>query len=216
MRRQSSMESIVKRISREDIRLVYTMERVLGSGNFGTARLAHKTGNEKMKFAIKSIQRKKVEADLNLLEAELDILLAVDHPHICTFYEAYLDHKYVHLVMEYCPGGELYLELERVGTFDEGRARSLMRQSLQALKHLHDMGVVHRDLKPENILFNSNLQIVKLIDFGMSKILQDENALMNTKLGTPYYISPEILKGKYDKSCDMWSIGVIAFVLLAG
>lgn len=87
---------------------------------------------------------------------------------------------------------------------------------MQALKHLHDMGVVHRDLKPENILFNSNLQIVKLIDFGMSKILQDENALMNTKLGTPYYISPEILKGKYDKSCDMWSIGVIAFVLLAG
>lgn len=146
----------------------------------------------------------------------MDILLAVDHPHICTFYEAYLDHKYVHLVMEYCPGGELYLELERVGTFDESRARSLMRQSLQALKHLHDMGVVHRDLKPENILFNSNLQIVKLIDFGMSKILQDENALMNTKLGTPYYISPEILKGKYDKSCDMWSIGVIAFVLLAG
>ena len=95
-------DSIVKRISREDIRLVYTMERILGSGNFGTARLAHKTGNVEKKFAIKSIARKKVEADLNLLEAELDILLAVDHPHICTFYEAYLDHKYVHLVMEYC------------------------------------------------------------------------------------------------------------------
>ena len=91
-----------------------------------------------------------------------------------------------------------------------------MRQSLQALKHLHDMDVVHRDLKPENILFNSNLQDVKLIDFGMSKILQDENALMNTKLGTPYYISPEVLNGKYDKRCDMWSIGVITFVLLTG
>jgi len=78
------------------------------------------------------------------------------------------------------------------------------------------MGVVHRDLKPENILFDADMQTVKLIDFGMSKILEDENALMNTKLGTPYYISPEILQGKYDKGCDMWSIGVITFVLLTG
>ena len=100
--------------------------------------------------------------------------------------------------------------------FSEDRTRNVMRQSLQALKHLHDMGVVHRDLKPENILFNQNYSMVKLIDFGMSKILQDENTLMNTKLGTPYYISPEILKGKYDKGCDMWSIGVITFVLLSG
>ena len=91
-----------------------------------------------------------------------------------------------------------------------------MRQSLQALKHLHEMGVVHRDLKPENILLNFNLQTVKLIDFGMSKILQYKNSLMNTKMGTPFYISPEVLKVKYDKSCDMWSIGVITFVLLAG
>ena len=116
-------ESIVKRISREDIRLVYTMERVLGSGNFGTARLAHKTGNEQKKYAIKSIQRKKVEKDLATLEAELDILLAVDHPNICTFYEAYLDHKYVHFVMEYCQGGELYTQLEQVGMFNEDRTR---------------------------------------------------------------------------------------------
>ena len=81
---------------------------------------------------------------------------------------------------------------------------------------MHDLGVVHRDLKPENILFDRDLSSVKLIDFGMSKILEEENTLMNTKLGTPYYISPEILKGKYDKSCDMWSIGVITYVLLTG
>jgi len=118
--------------------------------------------------------------------------------------------------MEYCPGGELYTQLEQVGMFDEDRTRELIRQSLQALKHLHDLGVVHRDLKPENILFDRDLTTVKLSDFGMSKILEDENTLMNTKLGTPYYISPEILKGKYDKSCDMWSIGVITYVLLTG
>lgn len=100
--------SIVQKISREDIRFVYTMEGILGSGNFGTARLAHKTGNKHKRYAIKSILRKKVEKDLNLLEAELDILLNADHPNICNFYEAYLDHKYVHLVMEYCQGGEVF------------------------------------------------------------------------------------------------------------
>ena len=79
------------------------------------------------------------------------------------------------------------------------------------------MGVVHRDLKPENILFSCyKLKMVKLIDFGLSKILQEEKAIMSSKLGTPYYISPEMLKGKYDKKCDLWSIGVITFELLAG
>ena len=126
LNKHNTTESIVKRISREDIRLVYTMEQVLGSGNFGTARLAHKTGTPQKKFAIKSIQRKKVEADLTLLEAELDILLAVDHPRIASFYEAYLDHKYVHLVMEYCQGGELFTQLERVGCFDEDTTRMLV------------------------------------------------------------------------------------------
>ena len=78
------------------------------------------------------------------------------------------------------------------------------------------MGVVHRDLKPENMLLDANMQTVKLIDFGMSKILTDPNAIMDSKLGTPYYISPEILTGKYDKGCDMWAIGVVSFVLLSG
>ena len=107
--------------------MVYTIVGVLGAGNFGTARLAHKTGNAEKKFAIKSIKRKKVEADLNLLEAELKILLAVDHPNIANFYEAYLDHKYVHLVMEYCPGGELYAKLERDGLFSENYTRRIIR-----------------------------------------------------------------------------------------
>lgn len=78
------------------------------------------------------------------------------------------------------------------------------------------MGVVHRDLKPENMLLDANMQTVKLIDFGMSKILKDPNAFMDSTLGTPYYISPEILYGKYDKGCDMWAIGVVTFVLLSG
>ena len=89
-------------------------------------------------------------------------------------------------------------------------------QTLQALKHLHDLNIAHRDLKPENILFTEMGTGIKLIDFGMSKIVPSSNALMNTKLGTPYYVSPEVLDGKYDKRCDLWSIGVITFVCICG
>ena len=87
------------------------MEKVLGTGNFGTVRLAHKPGNPRKKFAVKSLPRKKVEVELHLLEEELKILLSVDHPYIVRFYEAFLDHKYIHLVMEHCNGGELYERL---------------------------------------------------------------------------------------------------------
>lgn len=98
----------------------------------------------------------------------------------------------------------------------EEEAKSIIKQSLQAIKHLHGLEIAHRDLKPENILFVDKDKIIKLIDFGMSKICKDEKALMNTKLGTPYYVSPEVLDGKYDKRTDNWSIGVIAFFLLCG
>jgi len=119
--------------------------------------------------------------------------------------------------MEHCNGGELFERLLEIERFSEDDSKRIIKQCLQALKHLHDMNIAHRDLKPENVLFSSN-ENVKLIDFGMSKLMADEakDQLMNTKLGTPYYVSPEVLDGKYDKRCDLWSIGVITFVLLAG
>lgn len=89
---------------------------------------------------------------------------------------------------------------------------------MSAIKHLHDKNIAHRDLKPENIIFENNPTSIniKLIDFGLSKLLHKEGKLMITKLGTPYYVSPEVLEGVYDKRCDLWSIGVIAFILLSG
>jgi len=212
--RQST--NLVKRIAREDIRLVYTIERVLGSGNFGVARLAHKTGFPTKKYAIKSIMREKVEDDIELLEQELNIMLSVDHPNIVKFYEAFLDHKYVHLVMELCRGGELFQELVAVERFSEHKAKRIIKQTLQAISHLHELNIAHRDLKPENIMLDLNKSDIKLIDFGMSKLCTDKNLLMNTKLGTPYYVSPEVLDGKYDKRCDLWSVGVITFIILCG
>ena len=86
------------------------------------------------------------------------------------------------------------------------------------MKHLHDKEIAHRDLKPENIIFETKdgEMNIKLIDFGLSKLLDKNNRLMITKLGTPYYVSPEVLEGTYDKRCDLWAVGVLTFILLSG
>lgn len=84
---------------------------------------------------------------------------------------------------------------------------------------MHDKNIAHRDLKPENIIFTNtedNQINIKLIDFGLSKLLGIDNKIMMTKLGTPYYVSPEVLEGNYDKRCDLWAVGVIAYILLSG
>lgn len=91
---------------------------------------------------------------------------------------------------------------------------------LSAIKHLHDKGICHRDLKPENILFESKSKEaqIRLIDFGLAKFFNNKNSqsLMKTRIGTPYYMAPEVLEGAYDETCDMWSIGVITYCLLCG
>lgn len=91
---------------------------------------------------------------------------------------------------------------------------------MSAIKHLHDKGICHRDLKPENILFESKSKdaSIRLIDFGLAKFYNNKqnNTLMKTRIGTPYYMAPEVLEGAYDETCDMWSIGVITYCLLCG
>ena len=106
-----------------------------------------------------------------------------------------------------------------IGKFSEADASKVIKQILSAIKHLHDKNIAHRDLKPENIIFTSSEDqgiSIKLIDFGLSKLLGIDNKVMMTKLGTPYYVSPEVLEGIYDKRCDLWAIGVIAYILLSG
>jgi len=144
--------------------------------------------------------------------------MEVDHPNIVKFYETYKDQKHYHIVMEYCDGGELFQQVISNGKYNETQAISIVKQILSALRHLHDKNIAHRDLKPENIIFESrdpdNLSI-KMIDFGLSKLVRGQKEMI-TKLGTPYYVSPEVLEGKYDKQCDMWAVGVITYILLSG
>lgn len=193
---------------------------MIGGGHFGTVRTATLKTDPQVTYAIKSILRENIAKDIKLLEEELAILQSVDHPNIVKFDQCFIDFRYVHIVMEHCKGGELFDRIVAAQKFTERHAADVMSQMLSAVKHLHGHGIVHRDLKPENFLMDdtSENSEVKLIDFGLSKRFSQEEEVgrMKTVVGTPYYVAPEVLKGAYDKSCDVWSLGVILFVFLCG
>lgn len=153
-----------------------------------------------------------------MLESEINILKELDHPNIVRFYETYIDYKYIHIVMQMCTGGELFDRIVKLEKFSEKDAAELMKKILSAVQHLHEHNICHRDLKPENFLFKNNKENaeIKIIDFGLSKKFSKQESSMTTIVGTPFYVAPEVLSGKYDTQCDLWSCGVILFVLLCG
>eukprot|EP00347_Sterkiella_histriomuscorum_P016684 403352253 len=216
-------ERISETFSITDIRTVYAFEKLIGGGHFGSVRLAHRITDPQIKYAVKSILKENIKKDVKLLEEELAILAQVDHPNIIKFHETYIDYRYVHIVMELSEGGELFEKIVEMHKFNEKQAASLMRKILSAVKHLHEHGICHRDLKPENFLFSDKSEDpeIKLIDFGLSKRFGniqelDPSEKMHTIVGTPYYVAPEVLRGNYDFACDIWSLGVILFILLCG
>ena len=197
----------------------YTFKSVIGHGQFGTVREAvMKQKDNGLPVAIKSIPKSKIKNEVHMLKRELDILRMVDHPNLIKLYETYEDEKYLHLVMELCTGGDLFENFLRSGTLSEERVATYMRKLLIAVNHLHSLSICHRDLKPENFLFQSLAPEaeLKVIDFGMSNCFPADLSELNTMVGTPYYLAPEVLTGRYGKECDIWSLGVVMFLLLSG
>ncbi len=149
-------------------------------------------------------------------------MVQMDHPNIIKLYEVYEDNRYIYLIMEECSGGELFDRiLDRItnkSMFSEKEAAVIFRQMVSAICYCHAQGICHRDLKPENLLFldSSNESPLKVIDFGLSRIFNKADNKMTTKVGTAYYVSPEVLSGDYDEKCDVWSSGVILYILLTG
>ena len=122
---------------------------------------------------------------------------------------------------DYCEGGELFSHIDEQGPLPEHDCARITHKLILALLHLHSHNICHRDLKSENILFTSHNPAeadIKLIDYGLSKILTGADELMTTRIGTPYYVSPEVLLGEqpYDMRCDLWSLGVVVFFTLFG
>lgn len=141
----------------------------------------------------------------------------LDHPNILKLYEFFQDEKRYFLVTELCSGGELFDKIAEEQYFSEQDAARIIRQILSSVNYCHQRKIVHRDLKPENILMSRDADDPKItiIDFGTSGYFEP-NKKMNGKFGTPYYIAPEVLSNKYDEKCDLWSIGVILYILLCG
>jgi len=167
--------------------------------------------------------KKKIK-DLESFNNEIDILSKCDHPNIIRLYEIIEGEKNINLIMEECKGGELFEKIQAKNgkkmTIKE--VSKIFKEIMIAVNYLHNRGICHRDLKPENILFLNNEENspIKLVDFGLGKIFGDYGKLYNNEMkntvGTIYYMSPEVLKGKYDQFCDIWSCGVILYLMLSG
>ena len=192
----------------------YIMGKTLGSGAFGTVRLAiHKA--TKQTRAVKVL--KKAEQDMEALLKEVEILSKLSHPNIMQIYEVFNDKTNFYIVSEFCQGGELFDQISKKGNFSENDAAKIMKQVLSAITYSHQNNIVHRDLKPENILLEdkSSDLVVKIIDLGCAMSFK-KNEKMHNADGTPYYIAPEVLEGNYDEKCDVWSCGVILYIMLCG
>ena len=198
---------------------IYLKTKVLGSGAFGEVWLVHHKDLDR-DFAMKIIKkRKNRSSDEKEILNEIEILKKLDHPKILKVIDFYSTLKKYYIITEYCPEGELFNEIIKVGKFDEGQAAFIINQILKAVTYCHKMNIIHRDIKPENIMItnrekNGCLQ-VKLIDFGTAKIFEKGHQ-ENKYVGSSYYMAPEIIKRKYDEKCDLWSIGVILYILLTG
>lgn len=193
----------------------------IGHGHYGIVRKCMDRETKEW-YAIKSILKSKVNK-VEILKREIEILAEVDHKNIIKLIEVHEDLKYIHLITELCTGGELF---DRIiaksqtpeGHYSEKDAANLVASILSAIAYCHERQIVHRDLKPENFLFVSQDENapIKIIDFGLSRHEATGQGIMRTKVGTPYYVAPEVLRKEYTKMCDIWSIGVITYILLCG
>ncbi|CAD8058402.1 unnamed protein product [Paramecium sonneborni] len=195
----------------------YNFGKVLGQGAFGKVwKVTHKTTG--LIRAIKQIKKSSIiKEEEQRLFSEMNILKNLDHPHIVKLFELFQDENNYYLVTEYLSGGELFDRIKKMSSFSESIAADYIRQILLATLHCHEQNIVHRDLKPENIIFISEdpQSQLKVIDFGTSRKF-DNQKQMSKRLGTPYYIAPEVLGHSYTEKCDIWSCGVILYILLCG
>jgi len=194
-------------------------QKKLGQGTFGQVHKGVRKADKKS-CAIKIMHKKHILAKASLtekLKREVIIMKQCDHVNIVQFYDVFVDRRYVYICIEYCAGGDLleYLN-ERGRPIRENMVAHYMKQCLRGLDYLHSKGIAHRDIKPENILLNADRQICKLADFGLSHQSEDPNAKFHTQCGSITHIAPEVFSGKgYSKGVDIWSLGVVLFVMLS-
>ena len=190
----------------------------LGNGAFGKVRLYRDIYYKDMLYAIKTLKKEGIPKVLyNCLIAEVKILSELDHPNIVKYYGTFEDAYYLHIVMEYLKGDNLnkIITLKDYNELDEQEMAQIIHQLLKALLFIHNKNIVHRDIKPENIVFGKkrDYSTLKLIDFGLATTTRNTK---RNSCGSPYYMAPEIINGHFCKKTDIWSVGVIIYLMLTG
>ena len=209
----------------DDLKKYYKLGRTLGTGGYATVKKG-KLLADGSHWAVKIIQKSSLSSkDLENLKTEIRILKTVSHPNIVNTKDVYQPpgDNNAYIVMELMSGGELFDRIVEKECYNEHETRVAFRDVTNALIYLHDQGIVHRDLKPENLLYGSKKDdaALKIADFGLASII-DDGQLLHSACGTPGYVAPEILKKNkkkkkgYGLPVDMWSLGVILYILLSG
>lgn len=212
--------------SGEPVERVYNLEpRPLGVGStavvFKCCARGDPGGRPGTTRACKSIKRDSCPGDSIQREIQNWSQVQTGHgrDYVVRLFEVFYAPEHVHLVMELCAGGELFARQAEIGVFTELEAHRLVAQMLHAVMHIHKLRVAHRDLKPENWFLacgSGQLEPLKLGDFGLSALMP-EDGLLFEKVGSPYYVAPEVLFGNgYGVGCDVWSLGVICYMMLSG
>jgi calcium-dependent protein kinase len=192
-------------------------EDIAGSGISGAVRIVVDRATRQRRVLKTLRYAGKEEHDRDALLREMDVYLKLDHPNICRLLEVYAEESACHLVMELCTGRDLCERWETRGRYSEEETRDALTQMLSAVRYLHSNDIVHRDLKLENWVYadTSDDASLKLIDFGFSELVTPDTK-MTAILGTIFYVAPEVLQCSYGLKCDLWSLGVIAHMLMTG
>ena len=207
-----SSHKTVKEVKLDDFKVL----KIIGRGSFGKVSLVEYLPTHE-KYAMKSLKKdiliEQEQIENTLLEKE--ILQSIDYPLLCNLVFCFQTEERIYFVMPFLSGGELFQHLRKFRTFEEDKVRFYGAQIALALEYLHTKGIVYRDLKPENILMDEK-GYLRLADFGMAKVLKDEEKAMSF-CGTPEYLAPEVitLEG-HDKNVDWWSFGILLFEMLCG
>jgi serine/threonine protein kinase len=211
------MDSAFK--SLKNTNYVISLQHMLGKGSYGVVYLAYDTQTKKY-MAVKQINLTDMDhKHLELIQNEIKNMRQISHPHVVRLFDVVtgMKKKNLYLFMEFCDGGSLedYIN-QKGGKISESEARDIMRQLVDGYMCLLNNNIVHRDIKPANVILNKG--VPKLTDFGFSKCVDDlKVANFSTKVGTPHYMSPQILEGAdYTKKTDVWSMGILFFKILYG
>ena len=196
----------------EEFDSVYEIGSTLGIGQFSEVKQATSKldANIDNKVAVKCINLSHMKSDEKLLKREIGIMKKIKHANIVELYDIYENNEYIYITMELCSGGSLKEKVNLDGPMTVNEVRNMAKKLLSALDYLHLNHICHRDIKPENILFTS--EQVKIADFGLARLMEGTSKF--SMVGTPYYLSPEIISGDYNLKCDIWSLGVVLFFAL--